>query len=286
MGGLREDEEAVLMQAGTPVVHDGAELAVVLGGLLRFSEAHRKYNAARQAAPSPAVDVGLLRESVTSGKKSLTEREGKELLAKYGIVVTKDELATSAEQAAAIAEQIGYPVVLKVDSPDILHKTEANAIKLNLHNAEEVKAAFNEIMVNSRKYAPKAEIGGVLVQEMAASGREVILGISVDPDYGPIIMFGLGGIMVEVLRDVAMRVAPVSRFDAEAMIKEIKGNRLLQPFRGMGEADTQAIVDAIMKLSRLAEDLGDIISEVDINPLVVYEKGGGAKAVDSLVTFK
>jgi acetyltransferase len=288
MGGLRPDEEKVLQQAGTPVVHDGAELAVVLDGLLRYSQAYRNYNATKQAAPSPApaVDVETVKASLTTGQKSLTEHEGKELLASYGIPVTREELATSAEQAAAVAGQLGYPVVLKVDSPDILHKTEASAIKLNLRDAEEVKASFNEIMSNSRKFAPNAEIKGVLVQEMAASGREVILGVSVDPDFGPTIIFGLGGIMVEVLRDVAMRVVPVSRFDAEAMIKEIKGNRLLQPFRGMGEADTEAIVDAIMKLSRLAEDLGDTISEVDINPLVVFEKGRGAKAVDALVTLK
>ncbi|MFH0941786.1 MAG: acetate--CoA ligase family protein [Chloroflexota bacterium] len=287
MGGLREDEETVLMQAGTPVVHDGAELAVVLDGLVRYSEAHHKYHATKPAtSPTPAADIKTMKASLTSGKKSLTEHEGKELLARYGIPVTKEELATSANQAAAISAKLGYPVVLKVDSPDILHKTEARAVKLNLRTAKEVKTAFNEIMANSKKFAPKAEIRGVLVQEMAASGREVILGVSVDPDFGPTVMFGLGGILVEVLRDVAMRVVPVSRFDAEAMIKEIKGKKLLQPFRGMGEADTEAIVDAILKLSRLAEDLGDIISEVDINPLVVFEKGRGAKAVDALVTLK
>lgn len=287
MGGLREDEEAVLMQAGTPVVHDGAELAVSLNGLLRFSEAQRRYEATRAAEAAPAaVDTGAVRASLAVGRKSLTEHEGKELLARYGIPVTKEELATSPEQAATIAGQIGYPVVLKVDSPDILHKTEVGAIRLNLCAAGEVRAAFSEIMASSRQFAPGAEIRGVMVQEMAGSGREVIVGISVDPDFGPTVVFGLGGVLVEVLRDVAMRVVPVSRFDAEAMIKEIKGNRLLKPFRGMGEADTEAIVDAIMKLSRLAEDLGDMISEVDINPLVVFEKGDGAKAVDALVTLK
>lgn len=287
MGGLREDEEAVLLQAGTPVVHDGAELAVVLDGLVRYSEARRKYTAAKPAtSPTPAANIKTLKASLGSGKKSLTEHEGKELLARYGIPVTKEELATSENQAATIAGKMGYPVVLKVDSPDILHKTEAKAVKLNLRSAEEVKAAYNEIMANSKKFAPKAEIRGVLVQEMATGGREVILGVSVDPDFGPTVMFGLGGIMVEVLRDVAMRVVPVSRFDAEAMIGEIKGKKLLQPFRGMAEADTEAIVDAILKLSRLAEDLGDTISEVDINPLLVFEKGRGAKAVDALVTLK
>ncbi|MFA5317192.1 MAG: acetate--CoA ligase family protein [Dehalococcoidales bacterium] len=288
MGGLREDEEAVLMQAGTPVVHDGAELAVALNGIVRYSVARRNYKALKQAA-APAVspvDVKAVKESLKAGNKSLTEHEGKDLLASYGIPVTTEELATSADQAASIAGKLGYPVVMKVDSPDILHKTEAKAVKLNLRDAEEVKAAFNEIMANSKSYAPKAKIRGVLVQEMATGGREVILGVSVDPDFGPTIMFGLGGILVEVLRDVAMRVVPVSRADAEAMINEIKGKKFLQSFRGMGEADTKAIVDAILKLSRLAEDLGDTISEVDINPLLVFEKGRGAKAVDALITLK
>jgi acetate---CoA ligase (ADP-forming) len=287
MGGLREEEEAVLLEAGTPVVYDGAELAVVLNGLVRYSEARRKYKALQQAAPAAStLDVKAVKASLPSDRKALTEHEGKALLAKYSIPVTREELATTAEQAAKLAGEMGFPVVLKVDSPDILHKTEANAIKLNLRDAAEVTAAFAEIMANSKAYAPKAKINGVLVQEMAASGREVILGVSVDPDFGPTVVFGLGGIMVEVLHDVSMRVVPVSRTDAEDMLKEIKGKGLLEPFRGMAEADKDAIVDAILKLSQLAVDLGDTVSEIDINPLVVFEKGQGVKAVDALVTLK
>lgn len=287
MGGLREDEEAVLQQAGTPVVYDGAELAVTLDGLVRFSEARRKLKAIKQTAPvASPVNVNAVKESLKTGKKALTEHEGKELLAKYGLPVTKEQLATSEKQAAEIAAKMGYPVVLKIDSPDIMHKTEAKAVKLNLKNSDEVKAAYNEIIANSRKFMPGAVIKGVLVQEMAPAGREVILGVSVDPDFGPTVMFGLGGILVEVLRDVSMRVVPVSRPDAEAMLSEIKGKKLLGNFRGMGEADTGAIIDAILKLSRLAEDLGDTISEIDINPLVVFEKGKGARALDALVTLK
>lgn len=286
MGGLREEEEVVLLQAGTPVVHDGAELAVALDGIVRYSKARHKLNALKQAAPQASpVNINTVKENL-KGKKALTEHEGKELLAKYGLPVTREELATSEKQAAKIAGKIGYPVVLKVDSPDIMHKTEAKAVKLNLRNANEVKAAFKEIITNSKKFAPNAEIRGVLVQEMAPAGREVILGVSADPDFGPTVIFGLGGIMVEVLRDVAMRVVPISRPDAEAMLEEIKGKKLLGPFRGMGEADTDAIVDAILKLSRLAEDLSDTISEIDINPLVVFEKGRGARAVDALITLK
>jgi len=287
MGGLREEEEAVLQQAGTPVVYDGAELAVVLDGLTRYSQARRKYLAGQQAKPATStVDVKSVKASLPAGRKALTEHEGKALLAQYGIPVTREELATSSAQAAKLAGEMGFPVVLKVDSPDILHKTEADAIKLNLRDAAEVETAFNQIMANSKKYAPKADIRGVLVQEMAASGREVILGVSVDPDFGPTVMFGLGGIMVEVLKDVSMRVVPVDRVDAEAMLKEINGKGLLEPFRGMGEADKAAIVDTIVKLSQLAADLGDTISEIDINPLVVFEKGRGVKAVDALVTLK
>lgn len=288
MGGLRPDEEKVLQQAGTPVVYDGAELAVVLNGLLRYSRVSEQYQASqKKAAPAAAtVNVAEVKASFKAGQKALTEHEGKELLAKYGIPVTQEELATSADQAAELAGKMGFPVVLKVDSPDILHKTEADAIRLNLRDAAEVKAAFDEIMANSKKYAPKAEIRGVLVQEMAPAGREVILGVSVDPDFGPTIVFGLGGIMVEVLKDVSMRIAPLSRYDAETMLSEIKGKKLLDKFRGMDEADRDTIVDIIVKLSQLAVDLGDTISEIDINPLVVFEKGKGAKAVDALVTLK
>jgi acetyltransferase len=175
---------------------------------------------------------------------------------------------------------------MKIESPDILHATEAGALKLNIRNDAEAKAAFQEIMTNSRRHAPNADIRGVLVQEMVAGGREVIVGMSHDPQFGPTVIFGLGGVFVEVLKDIAMRVVPITRYDAMEMVNEIKGRKILDAFRNMGPADTDAIVDVILRLSRLAADLKDTVAEIDINPLVVLEKGKSAKAVDALVVLK
>ena len=198
----------------------------------------------------------------------------------------KEAVAGSLEEALEIASKIGYPVVLKIDSPDITHKTDAGAIKLGISNQTELINAYNEIITNSKKYAPEARIGGVLVQEMIKGAREVIVGMSHDPQFGPIIMFGLGGIFVEVFKDVSLRVAPLTRADAEEMVKEVRGYEILKAFRGKPEADVEGIVDVLLRLSRLAVDLGDVLSEIDINPLMVLDKGKGVKAADALVVLQ
>jgi len=286
MGGLREADEKVLAEANIPTVFDGAEAVVAVNALIRFSEALERRKAPQAYDIEVSVNVGELKNKLKAGRKTLTEHEGKELLAAYGIPVTKEGVAGSADEAAKIAAGIGYPVVMKIESPDILHATEAGALKLNIRNGAEAEEAFREIMANSRSYAPGADIRGVLVQEMVGSGREVIVGMSQDPQFGPTVVFGLGGVFVEVLKDIAMRVVPLTRYDAVDMVNEIKGRKLLDAFRNMGPADTEAIVDVILRLSRLASDLKDIVSEIDINPLVVMEKGKGAKAVDALVVLK
>jgi len=221
-----------------------------------------------------------------AGAKSLSEHESKNLLRHYGIPVTGEAVATSSKEAAKIADMMGYPVALKVDSPDIIHKTEAGAIKLSLRNSQEVLKAYDEVITNSMKYTPNARIKGVLVQEMIEDAREVIIGISIDPQFGPTIMFGLGGVFVEVLKDVSFKVPPLSRPDAEDMIKEVKGHEMLKTFRGKPEADINAIIDVLLKVSKMALDLGDIISEIDINPLMVMNKGKGVKTADALVLLK
>jgi len=195
-------------------------------------------------------------------------------------------LAGTSEEAVKIAAKIGYPVVLKVDSPDIPHKTEAGVIKIGISNKSELIDAYNGIMGNAKKYAPEAKIRGVLVQEMVSNAREVIVGLSYDPQFGPVIMFGLGGIFVEVFKDVSLRTAPLTRADAEDMIKEVKGYETLKEFRGKPEADVEGIVDVLIKVSRLATDLGDVLSEIDINPLMVLDKGKGVKAADALVVLR
>jgi acyl-CoA synthetase (NDP forming) len=218
--------------------------------------------------------------------KILTEYESKNLLSHYGIPITKEAVAKSPEEAVRIASRIGYPVALKVDSPDILHKTDVDVIVLNLHSENELIKAYHKIVANAQKYNAKAEIRGVLVQEMVKDAREVMVGMSRDPQFGPVIMFGLGGVFVEVLKDVSLRVAPLTRHDAEEIVREIKGHKILGTFRGKPEADIDGIIDTLLKLSKLSIDLQDAIYEIDINPLMVLDKGNGIKAVDALVVLR
>jgi len=215
-------------------------------------------------------------------EQTMTEHETKLLLASYGIPVTKEEVATSAAQAAHIAEKIGYPLALKVNSRQITHKSEAGGIRLNLTSKSAVIKAYSEILSDCQKYAPKVRIEGVLVQEMAKEGIEVIIGISRDPDFGLVLMFGLGGIFVEILRDVSMRLVPITRRDAEEMVREIKGHQILAGARGKPRADIEVIISLLLKVSNLALDWNGSISELDLNPVVVFEDGQGAKVLDAL----
>ncbi|MFC1971292.1 acetate--CoA ligase family protein [Chloroflexota bacterium] len=289
VGKLREgeEEEAELLAGSTiPMVNDGLECASALNALVRFGQTLRRYKAAgEETAPVIDVDIESLKKSLRSGNKTLTEHEGKQLLARYGIPVTEEAVAKSPEEATRIAARIGYPVVLKVDSPDIIHKTEAGAIKLNIGNEDELFDAYNEVMANARRYKPEAEINGILVQEMVQGGREVLVGISHDPQFGPVITFGLGGVFVEALKDVSLRLAPITGYDAGQMVREIKGRKILEAFRGQPGADIEGIVDTLLRLSRLAVDLKDAVSEIDINPLLVFNKGQGVKAIDALVAL-
>jgi acetyltransferase len=218
--------------------------------------------------------------------KSLSEHNSKDLLKAYGIPVTREQAVTSPSEAIRFAEEIGFPLVLKIDSPDILHKSEANAIRLGVRSKEEIFKVYGEIIENARKYNPNARINGVLVQEMIQGGFEIMIGMSQDPQFGPTIAFGLGGIFVEVLKDISLRVTPLFQSDAEQMVKEIKGYPILQGVRGKKRADIEAVVDVLQRISRLAQDWKDTISEIDINPLIVFDEGRGVKAADALVVLK
>jgi acetate---CoA ligase (ADP-forming) len=232
------------------------------------------------------VDVNLdnVKDSLRSFGRTLTERQSKQILAEYGIPIARESLATSAEEAVGIARRIGYPVVLKIESPEISHKTEARAVEIGISDDAEVRAAYDRIMENGRVYNSAAQINGVLVQEMVSGGREVIIGMTQDSQWGPTIILGLGGILVEVLKDIAMRVAPLTRFDVEEMLHELKGARIFQGFRGQPPADIAAVIDTVLRFSQLCLDLKDDIAEIDINPLMVFENGQGAKVVDCLMT--
>jgi len=210
-----------------------------------------------------------------AGVSSVGEENATEILSLYGFNFPKKALAKTPEEAVEIAEKIGYPVVLKVSSPNILHKTDVGGVKLNLKNAEEVYNAFVDITINVKRFMPNAYIKGVMVYEMITGGKEVILGVSYDTTFGHMLMFGLGGIYVEVLKDVSFRIAPLTKEEAYEMIEEIKGAKILEGVRGEPPYDKENIVDKILRLSQLVTDF-PIIKEIDINPYVVKHQGGVA----------
>lgn len=214
------------------------------------------------------------------GRTLLDEVEAKSILKDAGIPATAATLATSASEAQSQADAMGYPVVLKVVSPDIAHKSDAGGVKLNLADGAAVMAAFDEIMANASKAAPGARIKGVSVQEMAKPGTEVIVGMTTDPQFGPVMMFGLGGIMVEVLKDVAFRVVPLEPRDAASMIEDIKGKPILDGVRGQPPADIAALEATILGVSNLVQAHPEI-QELDLNPVFAYPDG--ALAVDARI---
>lgn len=214
-----------------------------------------------------------------SGRLSIGETESRAILEAYGIPIAKSELAATAEEAVRIAERFGYPVVLKIASPDILHKTDIGGVKINLNSAADVRDAFDLIVYRATRYMPNAEIWGCLVQQQVKAGREVILGMSRDPQFGPLLLFGLGGIYVEALKDVTFRVAPIGQRAALEMTQEIRSYPLLRGVRGEKSADFAAITDALLRVSQLVTDFPEIV-ELDINPLKVFDEGNGALALD------
>ena len=227
--------------------------------------------------------LNVFNQAKKEGRKYLLEPEAKTLCQQYGIPVTRFKVATSPEEASKSADEIGYPVVLKIVSPDVLHKFDVGGVVLNLKGSSEVKEAYDKIVKNVRKHKPDAKIVGVLVQEMAPASTEVIVGSTKDPQFGPALMFGLGGIFVEVLKDVTFRIAPITESDAKEMITEVKAYPILKGYRGQPPADIDAIVNILMKTSKLVMDHPEI-KELDLNPIMVYEKG--AKTVDARVILE
>jgi acyl-CoA synthetase (NDP forming) len=218
----------------------------------------------------------------TQGRKILTEVESKQLLEEAGIPTARAHLATSRDAAVQAARDIGFPVVLKVVSPQITHKTDVGGVKLDLKSPEETAAAFDEIVAAARRAAPDATIDGVSVQQMARPGIEVIVGVSTDPQFGPVIMFGLGGILVEVLKDVSFRIIPIAPRDARQMIREIKGFPLLEGYRGQDPADLAALESLLLRVSEFVEKQPEV-SELDLNPVFAYKDG--ALAVDARIVL-
>jgi acetyltransferase len=238
------------------------------------------------APPRSASQDEAIAQALGLGRPTLSESESKQLLAAWGVGSARERLATSAEAAVEAAEHLGFPVVLKVDSPDLPHKTEAGVVRLNLGDAAQVRTAYAEILASAQAYAPQAQIIGVSVQKMVGEGVEVIIGVSCDPQLGPVLLFGSGGVMVEVYNDVALRRCPITRPEAQAMIAEVKGARLLLGFRGRPAADLEALADTLVRVSHLAMHMEGHLAELDINPLMVLPSGQGVKAVDALVVLR
>lgn len=202
----------------------------------------------------------------------------------YGFVAPRGELARDARAAADLAEEIGFPVVLKVSSPDILHKTDVGGVELGCGSRDEVQAAFARILDSVRRRAPVARIDGIMVEEMVRQGVEVIIGLTRDPQFGPVIMFGLGGVFTEVLHDVSFRTIPISEQDARAMVREIRGRPLLEGYRGQPAVSEEMLVRLLMQAARMGEDLGDRLEAVDLNPIVVW--GDQHRVLDAKVLLQ
>ena len=246
---------------------------------IRLWNEHYAPQAAPPAAPSAAVQAAVA--SLPAGEAVLTEAEAKALFARAGVPAVEERRAATAEAAAKEAAALGFPVVLKLDSPDIAHKTEVGGVKLNLADAAAVQAAFAEIMDSAKRHAPKARIDGVLIQRMAPKGVELILGVRRDPQFGAMVLVGTGGVQAELWRDVALDLAPVSPERAEQMLRSLKGFPLLDGFRGSPKADIRAVAQAVADFSALAAAAGPRIQEAEVNPLIAGP--WGCLAVDGLV---
>jgi acyl-CoA synthetase (NDP forming) len=225
----------------------------------------------------------IIKRARNEGRTVLTEIESKELIGQSGISVNDTRLAKSRSEASSISQEIGFPVVLKVASPDIVHKSDAGGIRLGLETPEQVEQACDEILGASRRNYPKANLLGVSVQKMAAPGVEVIIGMSRDAQFGPVLMFGLGGVFVEILEDVSLRVIPVTSRDVGEMIKEIKGYRMLTGYRGIPHVDESKLGDMLLAVADFVTQY-PVIKELDLNPVIAY--GDGAIAVDARIVLE
>lgn len=225
----------------------------------------------------------ILRQAKKEKRTVLTEIEAKQVFTEAGINCTDTRLAPTKEDAVSLSEEIGFPVVLKISSVDITHKSDAGGVKVNLKDKVEVENAFDMIMRSAREKFPDADIEGISVQGMAKSGTEIIIGMIKDAQFGPVLMFGLGGILVEVLKDVAFRIVPLEKRDASEMIKEIKGYKLLEGYRGQDPVDIPYLEDMLVKLSVFVDNTPEI-KEIDMNPVFAYKDG--AVVVDARIVLE
>jgi acetate---CoA ligase (ADP-forming) len=285
--GYRADQppvDPVMSLDGIPFLQGADNSLKAVRSLNRWAEFLRERHATQGVDRGPSAVAEQAREIVRAAAgKPLVEREAKRLLQLYEIPTTREQVVTNVEDALSAAREIGYPIVLKIESPDIAHKTEAGGVVLGIQDDDGVRAAFQQVLDNARAYDPSAQINGVLVQQMVSGGRELILGMTQDPSFGPAIAVGLGGIFVELLKDVSLGVPPLTPRVSRDMLDRLRGRAILAGTRGEAPADVDAIVDILDRYSRLCLDLRDAVSEIDINPLLVFEQGQGACVVDCLI---
>jgi acyl-CoA synthetase (NDP forming) len=273
-----------LLDGGLPVFRTFGNCVGAVRAYVDYWRFAGRYRSAFDAAPvEPLPAAATAREILEQAAPgtALSEHASKQLLAAYGVPVSRDVLVQSAAEAASAATELGLPVVMKVSSPDLLHKSDLGLVRVGVATADEVRAVHDELLATAKAAAPDARIDGVLVCEMVSGGTEMVVGVSRDPLFGPVVMVGLGGIFVEVLEDVTFRVPPFDREEAHRMLRELAGYRVLEGVRGAAPADVDALVDVIVSVSRLALDLAGDVAELDVNPLVVRPEG--AVALDALV---
>jgi len=276
--GIKNKE--ILAEGGVPHYRYAETAISTLKTMLRFAEWSKTAEGKIQKFTVNKKKVEKVFANVKEeGRKNLLEEEGQEVLRAYGFPIPKSILAKKDREAIQVAKKIGYPVVMKIVSPQIIHKSDAGGVKVGLKNPNEVRAAFKEIIKNAKKYDKKAIIKGVLVQEMVKGGKETIIGSKLESGFGPVVMFGMGGIYVEVLKDVTFRLAPITDSEADEMISSIKTNKLLQGVRGEKPSDIKKLSECLQRISQLVSDFNEI-KELDMNPVLVFENGKGCKVVD------
>lgn len=287
--GLVDVSEGVryLEKHGIPNYLFPEAAARTMAAMVRYSESIEPHKRKKRELPRLDLDkekASKIIENKLSGREKyyMPEKEANEILRCYGFSLLKSCIAKEASEVKTAVEEIGLPVAMKIASPDIVHKSDAGGVRLKIKSLEQAQRVFEEIVENAKKYDPKASIEGVLLEEMARGGVEVILGATRDPQFGPMCMFGLGGIFVEALRDVTFRLAPMWELSAENMIRSIKAYKVLQGVRGNPPADIEAIKLSILRLSQMVSDHPEI-SELDINPLIVYPQGQGCMVADSRI---
>jgi acyl-CoA synthetase (NDP forming) len=280
------DDNADVMQLlernNVPCILSPGRTVRALASLNEFAQKTRTF---AERAPAAARSTSKIGPTLPSGSGTLGEHRSKQLLAEYGIPVVKEALLSADEVAKLKAAPLPFPLAVKIESADIPHKTEAGVVRLNIRSLDELKSTARDVLAAAGKHDAKARIDGVLVQEMA-SGLEVIVGAVNDRFFGPVVVFGLGGIYTELLKDVTRRFAPFGRDAAKEMIDEIKGAALLKGFRGQPALDIDALADTLSHLSLLIADHADRIAEIDVNPLFVRAHGQGVVAADALVVLK